>query len=447
MLLKARWVLPISSRPILDGAVLVRDGRIEAVGPASSIAATPGEQELDFGQAALMPGFVDLHTHLKYSAFRGLCDDLPYARWKLQVGELAGRLADDDWRASAQLGALEAIRSGITCVADISTAHFALDAILESGLRGVVYREVQGMGNEAPANLASARADIETALAKVGERHVKVGVAPHSPYAANSDVYLGCAEMANDMSLPIATHLAGSRDEYEFVKYGSSLLANEFRAQQGWEDVPWQPMGVSPVKYVQQVQIFACENVMVAHAIHVSDDDIAVLARYDVGIAHCPRCAAKLGMGVAPVSKYLRSGLRVGLGTDSPASNNTMDPFDEMRIGLLMQRAVIQGVGEFSAERFVRFATLGAAEVLRLDGEVGSLASGKAADIIAVDLSHSHQLPITDPYSALVYASNQEDVLMTMVAGEVLFSQGEYLTMDREVVLGRSEPVRARLRA
>lgn len=447
MLLKAKWVLPVEAPPIEDGAVRVEEGRIEALDEAEALPARPGEEVRDFGQAAIMPGFVDVHTHLASSTFRGVVDDLPYTRWKLAVGELALRLSPEDWHASARLGALEAVRSGITCVADISTGDYALEAMLASGLRGVVYREVSAMGRGAAvAALADAESDIDRFIERVDARPIRVGIAPHSPYAANSDVYVGAAEIADRRSLPIATHLAGSRDEYEFVKYGSSSLAHEFRDQQGWQDVPWQPKGVSPVKYVQQWRILACENVMVAHAIHVSDEDIEILARYDVGVAHCPRCAAKLGMGVAPLAKYLTGGLRVGLGTDSPASNNTMDPFDEMRIGLLVQRGATESVEHLSAERFVRVATLGSAEVLKLDDQVGSLAPGKAADIIAVGLAHSHQTPAGDPYSALVYATNQEDVVMTMVGGRVLYDSSGHATLDHDAAIAASAAVRAKLR-
>jgi 5-methylthioadenosine/S-adenosylhomocysteine deaminase len=448
MLLLAKWVLPISALPIQDGGVLVRDGLIERVGPRDSFGEIEHEDVRDFGQAVVMPGFVDLHTHLAYSAFRGLCDDLPYAMWKLQVGGLAQRLDEHDWQASARLGALEAMRSGITCVANISPDRWALEAMLESGLRGIAYREVEGMGaSESRDNLAEAVRFLDAASERAAQAdgRISVGIAPHSPYSAGSDVYTGCTRIAKERWIPIATHLAGSRDEYEFVKYGSSMLANEYRVQKGWEDVPWQPTGVSPVKYVQQWQFFTCENVLIAHGIHVSDDDIQVLERYDVAIAHCPRCAAKLGMGIAPLKEFTRAGLRVGLGTDSPASNNTMDPFDEMRIGLLVQRAATLSVEGLSAERFVRTATLGGAEALKLDGRIGSLEPGKEADLIAVDLSHSHQLPTTDPYSALVYTANQEDVSMTMVAGRVLF-EGTARTLPRDEVVAEAEPVRAKLR-
>jgi 5-methylthioadenosine/S-adenosylhomocysteine deaminase len=448
MLLLAKWVLPISGDPIEDGGVLVRDGRIEAVGPRATLGGLDGEDVRDFGQAVVMPGFVDLHTHLAFSAFRGLCDDLPYARWKLQVGELARLLDAADWRASARLGALEAMRSGITCVANMSPDAHALEAVLESGLRGMIYREVEGMGTkEAAANLAEAEDFLDGALelASTADGRIEVGIAPHSPYSASADVYTGCTRIAKERGLPVATHLAGSRDEYQFVKYGSSMLANEYRRQKGWQDVPWQPTGVSPVKYVQQWQLFTCDRVLAAHGIHVSDDDIQILARFDVAIAHCPRCAAKLGMGIAPMHAFTQVGLRVGLGTDSPASNNTMDPFDEMRIGLLIQRAANQAVDDLSAARFVRMATLGGAEALGLHERIGSLEPGKEADVIAVDLSHSHQLPTTDPYSALVYTANQEDVAMTMVAGRVLW-EGTARTLCRDEVVADAEPVRAKLR-
>lgn len=447
MLLKARWVLPMDGPPIEDGAILVRDDRIAEVGSASAIVLPEGDEQRDFEQAALMPGFVDLHTHLQYSAFRGLCDDLPYTWWKIQVGELAQRLDDDDWRASADLGVLEALQSGITCVADISDASFALDAVLAAGLRGVLYREVSGMGHRvADAKLAEAEEEIVKARAKAEGRPVTIGVAPHSPYAASSEIYAGCAALADRLDLPIATHLAGSKDEYDFVKHGSSPLAYEYREQRGWQDIPWQPMGVSPVKYVQQWEVLHCDNVMVAHAIHASDEDVAILARYDVAVAHCPRCAAKLGMGVAPLRRYLTHGLRLGLGTDSPASSSIMDFFDEMRIGLLMQRAATQSVGEFSAARFVRMATTGGAAALKLDREIGTLAPGMAADIIAVDLSHAHQLPGGDPYSTLVYTANQEDVLMTMVGGRILFERGAFTGLDAGAVVSAAEAVRSKLR-
>ncbi|MBI4734207.1 MAG: amidohydrolase family protein [Rubrobacteridae bacterium] len=178
----------------------------------------------------------------------------------------------------------------------------------------------------------------------------------------------------------------------------------------------------------------------------MNDYDIDILKRYDVAIAHCPRCNAKLSMGVAPLQSFLERGLKVGIGTDSPASNNTTDPFDEMRIGLLMQRGITRS-SKFTAEEFVYMATLGGAKALNLDNEIGSLETGKQADIIVVDMSHSHQIPTREPYSALVYTANQENVVFTMVAGKTLYKDFRYLTLDEDDILRRAEPIRRKVKS
>jgi 5-methylthioadenosine/S-adenosylhomocysteine deaminase len=177
----------------------------------------------------------------------------------------------------------------------------------------------------------------------------------------------------------------------------------------------------------------------------VDAEDIDVLAEHDVAVATCLRCAAKLGMGTPPLEEFFTHGMRVGLGTDSPASNNTIDVFDEMRIGLLVQRAVFSDQRFYRAERFVRMATLEGARALRMDDRVGSLEPGKSADIIAVDLSHSHQAPIRNPYGALVHTCNQEDVFFTMVGGRVLYDRGTYQTLDTERIVARADEMRSKL--
>jgi 5-methylthioadenosine/S-adenosylhomocysteine deaminase len=179
--------------------------------------------------------------------------------------------------------------------------------------------------------------------------------------------------------------------------------------------------------------------------VQVNEADIDILKRYNVSVAHCPRCNAKLGMGIAPLSSFAQRNLKVGLGTDSPASNNTMDIFDEMRIGVLLQRGV-KGSFDFTAEDFVRMATLGGAEAINMENEVVSLDPGKQADIVVVDMSHSHQTPAREPYSALVYTANQENVMLTMVAGKTLYRDGTYSTLDEQGILKKSEPIRKRLK-
>ncbi|HEY5505896.1 MAG TPA: amidohydrolase family protein [Coriobacteriia bacterium] len=453
MLLAAKYVLPISAPHIEDGAVLVRGDRIEAVGSRYQLEKDhPDEPVRDFGLAVLMPGFVDLHTHLEYSVFRGAVDDVPYTAWKMQVSQKQQRLAPDDWRDSAVLGAMEALGSGITTIGDITNSGYSLLAAKEAGLAGIFYREVSTMDKTKVAGrMQQAAEDIEDWQAAIAGCPIEIGIAPHSPYTCHPSLFEACAELAIAKDLPAAIHLAGSQDEYDFVRYGSSALAQDFRVQSGWRDVAWMPTGVSPVRYVLQWGLFQVPRLLAVHCVHVDESDIAILAQNSVAIAHCPRCNAKLGMGNAPLAQFFEHGINVGLGTDSPASANTVDPFDEMRIGLLLQRGV---AGEsdftryFTARTFIRLATIWGARALGLEDEVGSLEPGKRADIVAVDLSSSpHMVPTADPYSAIVHTSNQKDVSMTMVAGRILFDGGEYTSVDKERALARARESRLKLRS
>lgn len=448
MLLAARYVLPISAPHIGDGAVLVRDGRIVEVGEAAAMRAKyPEEPFRDFGVAAIMPGFVDLHTHLEYSAMRGLVDDLPYAEWKLQLMEKERVLSAEDWQDASFLGALESLRSGITTIADISDSGASVPAITTSGMRAFAYREVATMEKARIGDVMSAALeDMEAWRSSADPDLVTVGIAPHSPYSCHPELFRRVADHAIAGDVPVSTHLAGSREEYEFVKYGSSRLAVEYRERWGG-DAPWLPTGVGPIEYVQQWGLFDVPNLLAVHCTQIDDADIEAIASHDVAVAFCPRCNAKLGMGVLPLRELLHRGIRVGIGTDSPASNNTMDMFDEMRIGLLIQRAVDAHEQFHVARKFVKLATFDAARALRIDDAVGSLEAGKTADLIVVSMSRSHQLTSEYPYSTLVHASNQDSVVFTMIAGRVVYDDGVWPTLDVERIRARAEEVRAKLRA
>ncbi|MBA4370905.1 MAG: amidohydrolase [Coriobacteriaceae bacterium] len=448
MLFTARYVLPVTSPHISDGAVLVRDDRIVEIGSREDLVARhPDEPVTDFGLAALLPGFVDLHTHLEYTAFRGLVNDLPYTRWKLQVVEREQVLDDRDWQDSAMLGALETLRSGITTIADITSSGASARAAVAAGLRGVIYREVSTMRKaEVPDVMSRAAEDMAAWLAAADPSLIRVGLAPHAPYSCHPELYRAVAVEAAAHSVPVSTHLAGSRDEYDFVKYGSTSFAVDFEDPTRWADVGWLPTGVSPVRYLLQWGFFDAPGIVAVHCVQVDEEDIDVLAGRGVAVAYCARCNAKLGMGVAPLKSFMSRGMTVGIGTDSPASNATMDFFDEMRFGMMLQRALSGEAGFLSAEHFVRMATIGGAKALGMDAEIGSLEPGKQADLVAVALSHSHQIPTQDPYSALVFTANQENVLMTMVAGRVMFEGGEWATLDPAEIKDRVEPIRVKLR-
>ncbi len=447
MILAARYVLPISGPVIEDGAVLVRGDSIVEVGSLAQMRDRhPGQEVRDFGSAALLPGFVDVHTHLEYSVFRGLLNDLPYTQWKLQLLRKERLLGADDWEVSARLGALEAIRSGITTIADMSDSGASVRAAEEAGLRGIVYREVSTMRkDQVESVLSAARTDIEEWSASCAGGRISVGIAPHSPYSCHPALFRAAAALAIEEGLPVSTHLAGSRDEYDFVKYGSTSFAVDFSDPTSWREAGWLPTGVSPVEYLERWGFFEAPRVLAVHCVHVDDADIEILAARGVAVAFCARCNAKLAMGVAPLGGFARRGLVVGIGTDSPASNATMDFFDEMRVGLILQRAVSGDDGFLTAERFIRMATLDGARAIGLEEAVGTIEPGKKADLISVDLSHSHQVPIQDPYAALLHTTNQDSVLMTMVDGRILFDDHSWETLDRDAIFSAAEPTRVKL--
>jgi 5-methylthioadenosine/S-adenosylhomocysteine deaminase len=210
------------------------------------------------------------------------------------------------------------------------------------------------------------------------------------------------------------------------------------------------PTGTGPVRYILNWGVLDAPNVLAVHCVQVNDDDIEKLAEKDVAIAFCPRINAQLAMGVAPLRKFLKAGIRVGLGTDSPAATDVTDPIAEMRIGLLIQRSV-DSRGEFlKARDMVCMATLGGAEALGLENTVGSLDVGKKADIIAIDLSNSNQAPTHDPNSAIVHTATQDNILMTMIGGNIVYDVNyeghHHHSIDVERVFARAEEMRLKLR-
>lgn len=429
MLLCAQYVLPITSEPILNGAVLVRDGAIRDVGTAAMLKLRyPDEEVSDYGQAALLPGFVDLHTHLENAVLRGVVHDVPYATWILAMRELSAKLDVADWYDSAILGGLEALSSGITTVADITSTGASCTATQKLGMRSVIYREVGAMDHRR-VDFAMRQAENELMhwREEVDPARVTIGLSPSPVFTCHPEMFRKVAQFAAKQGVPVALRLAGDREECDFVRYGSSPFSvHALDTKRGFVEIPpWLPTGTTPLNYALNWGAFESDNVMVVHGVYADDHDIAKLKEYDVAIASCPRINAQLGMGVAPLDEFLNNGLRVGLGTDSPAATDSTDMIAEMHIGMLLQRAVNRR-SFMKSETMLELATIGGARALKIDDKVGSLEVGKLADVIAVDLSGSHLTLASDPISAVVNACNGTDVLMTMVGGKMLYEKNRW---------------------
>ena len=440
----ARWVLPMDSPPIENGEVVVEDGLIAAVRPRVIHSGSPlsGQRGRDFGEAVLLPGLVNAHTHFEYTALRGFLEDIPFFPWVRALLASKSALNQEDWLWSARLGALESVAAGTTTIGDNTDAGVTMRVAAETGLRAVIYQEVFGIDPRQP--VPDIMADLQAKVAahrRLASDRLRVGVSPHALYTVRPELMAALNAYVSQEKLPTSLHIAESAAESALTRQGEGPFAEMFRRR----GIAWDAPHCSPTQYAADLGALG-PRALAVHCVQQTQDDMDLFATTGAAIVHCPKSNAKLGAGLAPLSRWLRTGgLRVALGTDSAASNNTLDLWEEMRYALLLQRAQGQDVEAVTAAQILRVATLGGAEALGLASLVGSLTPGKRADMIAVSLDAPHTVPATDPYAALVYSARAADVLMTLCDGVVLYDAGEWPTLDRAAIIAAARAVREKV--
>lgn len=402
--LAADWVLPVDGPPIERGAVAFEDGRIVAVGSPSEL----GPADETYEDAIIVPGFVNAHSHLEYAVYAGFGDGLDFGPW-IMVHVARKRLLDtDDAVAIARLGAAQCLTSGVTTLSDASFSGAAAQACAELGLRAIVAFEVFGQDASAIGGFVGKR---EAAAEWLGDL-VRPGISPHAPYTVSADLYAACDELG----LPVVTHLSESAAERQWLLDGTGP----------WEEYAHllgPPIGTTSIRMLAERGLLS-ERVVAAHCVQIDAEEIELLASSGVGVAHCPRSNALLGCGIAPVRALLDAGVRVGLGTDSPASTPSFDVFEELRAAVYGARTREQRADALGAREALELATLGAARALRLEDEVGSLTPGKSADLAVVSLRGSPYFPVEDPSAAIVFGGSAERVLCTVVQGNAQYEKG-----------------------
>jgi len=413
----ARWVLPISRPPIESSTVVEHDGRIVFVGRRSD--APPGI-DVDLGDVALLPGLVNVHTHLELTVMRGFLEDLTFRSWITRLTRARRAvLSPAALVDSARAGIAEGLLAGVTTYADTNDSGAPFRAMREMGVRGIAFQEVFGPDPaQCAESLAMLRAKID-AIRPEETSLVRVGASPHAPYSVSDALFEATAAYARHERLPVAVHIAESEDESRFVQHAVGLWAEDHRGR----GIPTVVRGASPIRMLERTRVLDVRPLLI-HCVRADEEDIAAIARHDCAVAHCPASNAKLGHGVAPLVGFLEAGVRVGLGSDSVASNNRMDLLDEARLAILMQRATLRRHDVVTAAAALELATLGGARALGLDGEIGSLDVGKAADLSAFPLHQARSVPVYDPATALVFSGSGLAATFVAVAGRPLVRDG-----------------------
>ncbi|HEX5385588.1 MAG TPA: amidohydrolase family protein [Gemmatimonadales bacterium] len=408
--LSAGWALPVEGSPIAQAAVLIDpDGRIARVGPEAEVPAPPDVPASRHPDAVLVPGLVNVHTHLELTGLGGEVDDAEFAEWIRHLRERKAARAPDAWAEAARRGVADCWAGGVTTVADTGDSGAVIRALAELGGTGIAYQEVFGPHPEQCATSLAALVESVTRSSRFASERVRIGVSPHAPYTVSGPLYSGTAAWARGAGLPIAVHLAESPAETQLLRGAAGPFAEAWRRR--GIPAPAQP-GCSPVAWLERHGVLGPDTLAI-HVVQVDADDIARLARAGSAVAHCPRSNRRHGHGAAPLGRLLAAGLRVGLGTDSEVSVGALD--------LLAEARAARELAGLSADGALELATLGGARALGLEGEIGSLLPGKWGDIAAVRVEPG----TADSLAERVLESRRDHVVATYVGGRQVYRRPE----------------------
>lgn len=429
-LIFARWCVPVepAGAVLQEHAVAITDGRIVDVIPADEARENyQPSLSLTRPEHVLIPGLVNAHTHAAMALMRGIAEDMPLEAWLGDgIWPLEKRWVSEDMvRDGTELAIAEMLRGGITCFSD---QYFFPETVAESSVDLHMRVNVGTPIMEFPSAWAGSVAEY---LAKGSELvhdayadHPLVSscFAPHSTSALSDDGFRELRVLADQLDIPVQIHLHETTVEID----------NALR-----------DTGMRPFARLANLGLVNA-SLLAVHAIHLSAEEVAAMADAGVAIAHCPTSNLKLASGIAAVTSYRDAGLRIGLGTDSAASNNTLDMLNEMRTAALLAKVSANDAAALTANEVLSMATLQAADALGLGSDIGSIEVGKWADLTCVDLSPLHSQPVYDPVSQLVYSARAEQVSDVWVAGRQQLEDGEFTHIDTVSIRARAQEWRQR---
>jgi 5-methylthioadenosine/S-adenosylhomocysteine deaminase len=411
------------------GAVAIDGTDIVEVGTPAAIAAKyqPAET-IDARGEIVLPGLVNTHTHAPMVMYRGLADDLALMDWlqKYIFPAEAKTVSPELVRTGTRLAALEMIESGTTTFVDMYYFEEEIaKATVEAGLRAVLGETIIQFPVADARTPAEGLARAERFIREFKDNGLIVpAVAPHALYTNDKTTLVASAELGRRYGVPVLIHFAETEDEVRLAREQYKL---------------------TPAAYLESIGFWG-PRTLAAHGIWVTDEDIAILKRRAVGVAHNPESNMKLASGAAPVTKYMAAGVALGLGTDGAASNNALDMFGAMRQASFLAKHATGDPTAVPARTALDLATIGGARAMGMERLIGSLEAGKRADLITVSMSAARQTPSYDPVSHLVYVTRGDDVRTTIVNGRILMNDRQVRTLDRAAVIADANRLAARVR-
>jgi len=405
--LSARWLLPVDGPAIEHGALLIgRDGRIAAMGQEPAVPSPAHVPAESFGDALLLPGLINTHTHLELTGMAGQPPEPDFAAWIRRLREAKAARSAEAFLEAARHGVAECLAAGVTTVADTGDSGAVIRALAEAGASGIAYQEVFGPHpDQLDESLAGLRCRVDELGRFAGER-VRLGVSPHAPYTVSGPLYDAVARWADRDGLPLAVHIAESEAESLLLERGAGPFADAWRAR----GIPMpSPLGRTPVQWLEEHGALS-ERTLCIHVVRAAPADVLRLVRSGAAVAHCPRSNRAHGHGAAPLPALRAAGVRVGLGTDSVVSVGALD--------LLADARAARELAGLTAADTLALCTLEGARALGLDGQIGSLTPGKWGDCVVMRVPDG--TAGMAPEDRLL-ASGPRDVLATFVGGRDVY--------------------------
>ncbi len=415
IIIRAKYLIPTPGNCIENGAVAVTGVKIHRVGLWCEMSAIPGvEKVIDLGNAVIMPGLINTHTHLDLSNLHNRIKPTSnFTHWVFQVIGARMRWKDEDYVFSIEKGAKLSIESGVTTVADISNTGHAFSVLKKSPLRKVVYKEIISLK---PGQAADIMKKLKEELPQIKtDALLSVGLSPHAPYSVSRELYQAACGFAGESRLPVCTHLAETQDEIEFLTKGTGNFPAFLRQIRALPD-GWKPPGTTPVRYLNEMGVVNNRTLLI-HCNYVSDEEIALIQSAGASVAFCPGSHRFFGYTNHPVRRFLDAGINVGIGTDSLASNDSLSVLDELKY-LSTNLAL-------SPQTLISMATVNGAKAIGLESRVGQLREGFEADICGVGLPEQPAEASTASGNEAVYQrlfSPASKNVFTMVAGVVCYN-------------------------